>query len=281
MLVWPLVAVVGFVVLAALVIALASSSTARYEFERNQVQGQRRQAAVPAGAGESPVSGSVLSQPGDGATQGQRTAISVATHPAGKRVVDPGATPGWWLVDEWRDRSGAQVVAGPFPDRIEADWTALSGGHGASVRAVYGVQRADGGVLRRQLPEERAWLAELGEQLDRLAEDWDEPLSDDDAIVTLVVEVAAALVEAGLALHDCAGQGTSGGVCLTPEPAAGGVLVSWHQHDRMSREQVRGAAVDAAVQQTMNAAIADVLHQVGFEVEPFGSTGCCFVPVNG
>jgi hypothetical protein len=289
MLVWPVVAVGGFVLLAALVIALAASSTARYEFERNQVQGQRQQAAVPAGAGVStgagaehgPAPAGVLSQPGGGAVQEQRAAVSVATHPAGKRVVDPAASPGWWLVDEWRDRSGAQVVAGPFADRTEADLTALSGGHEASVQAVYGVQRADGGVQRRQTPAERAWLTELGEQLDRLAEDWDAPLSDDDAIVTLVVEVAAALVEAGLALHDCAGEEPSGGVCLTPEPGAGGLLVSWHQHDRMSREQVRGAAVDAAVQQTMNAAIAEVLHQVGFEVEPFGSTGCCFVPVNG
>ena len=285
-LIWPVVAVVGFVLLAALVIALASSSTARYEFERNQVQGQRRQAAVPtvpavAVPGETPVPSGVLSQPGGEAGQEQRAAVSVATHPAGKRVVDPGAALGWWLVDEWRDRSGAQVVAGPFPDRMEADWTVISGGLGPSVRAVYGVQRADGGVLRRQSPDERAWLAELGEQLDRLAEDWDEPLSDDDAIVTLVVELAAALVEAGLTLHECAGQGPSGGVCLTPEPGAGGVLVSWHQHDRMSREQVRGSAVDAAVQRTMNAAIADVLHQVGFEVEAFGSTGCWFVPAAG
>src|SRR3954470_21677635 len=126
MLVWPLVAVVGFVVLAVLVIALASSSTARYEFERNQVQGQRQQLAVPAGAGESPVSGSVLSQPGGEVTQGQRAAVSVATHPAGKRVVDPGATPGWWLVDEWRGRAGGQGGAGPLLPRREGGGAARS-----------------------------------------------------------------------------------------------------------------------------------------------------------
>jgi hypothetical protein len=139
------------------------------------------------------------------------------------------------------------------------------------------VLRAGGGLVRRQLPEERAWLSELGDQLDRLPEHWDDLLSDDDAIGTLVVEVAAALVEAGLPVHDCMGLGPAGGVCLTLEPGRLGVLVSWHQHDRMSRDQVRGAAAAAAVQRTMNAAIAECLGQLGFAVEPFGSAGCTLV----
>jgi hypothetical protein len=45
----------------------------------------------------------------------------------------------------------------------------------------------------------------------------------------------------------------------------------------MSRQQVRGAAADATVQQTMNTAVADVLAQLGFAVEPFGSAGCAVV----
>jgi hypothetical protein len=159
---------------------------------------------------------------------------------------------------------------------MEADWAAM-GGDTVAGRAVYGVLRLDGRLVRRQSPQEQAWLAELGEQLDRLPEDWDGPLADEDELVTLVVEVAAALVEAGLTLHDCAGDGVAGGVCLTPEPARGGVLVSWHQHDRMSREQVRGAEVDAAVQQTMNAAITGCLRQMGFQAEPFGDAGCAMV----
>lgn len=52
MLFWPMVSMSGFVVLAALVIALGASSTARYEFERNRVQVARQQAVVPAGAVE-------------------------------------------------------------------------------------------------------------------------------------------------------------------------------------------------------------------------------------
>ena len=290
MLIWPTVALLGFVLIAALVVALATSSTARYEFERNQVQGQRQLAAMPAAAEAAAVPGGPGARPGSGqprpmagtgtATQQgsaeQGTAVGVAAHPAGSRVVEPGATPAWWLVDVDGDQREA-VVAGPFDDRIEADWAALSGRPDTEQRAAYGVRRADGGLVRRQSPQERAWLTELGDQLDRLPEDWDGRLSDEDALVTLVVEVAAALVEAGLPLHDCVGEGPSGGVCLTPEPDRGGVLVSWHQHDRMSREQVRGAATDAAVQRTMNAAVADCLRQMGFEAEPFGYAGCSLV----
>ncbi|MGY1691102.1 hypothetical protein [Geodermatophilus sp. SYSU D01105] len=286
---WPAVAVLGFVALAAVVIVLGVSSTARYQFERNQVQQQR---AVPARTGPAPARTRAGSRPGadvpradageGGATApaGRRAhgaAVGVATHPAGKRAVAPGTAAAWWLVDGWGEGPGERVVAGPFADRIDADWAALSQDLSASVVAVYGVQRADGALVRRQLPQDQAWLGELGEQLDRLAEEWTELMTDDDALTTLVVEVTAALVEAGLPLHDCEGQGAAGGVCLTPVPGSGGILVSWHQHDRMSRQQVRGAAVDAAVQRTMNGAVADLLTQMGFRVDASGVAGCSLV----
>jgi hypothetical protein len=284
MLLWPTVAVLGFVLLATLVVVLATSSTARYEFERNQVQGQRPQVAVPAEQlAAVPVAvGAELPRAAAGAgaqqeLREQGTAVGVATHPAGRRLLEPGAEPAWWLVDDWGGEPGGRVAAGPFPDRIEADWAAMSGDYGTAERAVYGVPRGDGGVVRRQLPEERAWLGELGNQLDRLGEEWDELLTDDEAIGTLVVEVAAALVEAGLPVHDCVGGGPAGGACLTPESGSGGVLVSWHQHDRVSRDQVRGAESAAAVQQTMNAAIIACLDALGFDVEPFGANGCSLV----
>ncbi|WP_369139410.1 hypothetical protein [Modestobacter versicolor] len=287
MLVWPVVAVLGFVVLAALVVALAQSSTARYEFERNKVQGQRQQAAVPAAAEAAlvaagapaeatrpvPVGPALPERPAQAGTSGHPSG-----HPAGTRVAEPVTPPAWWLVQEDANGGIDRVLDGPFHDRMEADWAALGGEAGAPAgNAVYGVLRLDGRLVRRQSPQEQAWLAELGEQLDRLPEDWDGPLADEDELVTLVVEVAAALVEAGLTLHDCAGDGVAGGVCLTPEPGRGGVLVSWHQHDRMSREQVRGAETDGAVQQTMNAAITTCLRQMGFEAEAFGDSGCSLV----
>ena len=299
-LLWPAVTLAGFFVLAAVVVALGTSSTARYEFERNAVQGQRQRAAVavPAAAAPAELLAETVTDVVTltGASSGdsfaaelaeevaaqevraeQSTAVGVANHPAGKRIGEPGSAPAWWLVDEDADEPGDHAVAGPFADRVEADWALLAHGLADSTRVLYGSQRTDGTVVRRQLPTERAWLAELGDQLDRLPGDWDELVSDDDALTTLVVEVAAVLVEAGLPLHDCAGDGASGGVCLSPGPAHAGVLVTWHQHDRMSVQQVRGAAMEAVVQRTMNAALAELLRAVGFEVELFGSSGCWMV----
>ncbi len=288
LLMWPVIAPVGgFLLLAALIIALGASSTAKYEFERNRVPAQRQEAAVPAGAGSAAVTRAAGDPPRgngtDGASAAQAelaTAVSVANHPAGKQRVDPDAVPGWWLVDESGDQVG-QVVAGPFPDRVDADWAALSAGLSESAQAVHGVQRSDGGIVRRQSPEEKAWLGELGDQLDRLPEDWDELLSDDDALTTLVVEVAAALVEAGLPVHDCVGSEAAGGVCLTPGPHYAGVVVSWHQHDRMSAQYVRGASMTATVQDTMNATIAGLLTAMGFEVEPFGEGRSLVTDIRG
>ena len=306
-LLWPLVAVLGFLALAGLVVALGRASTAQYEFERNGVR-QQRTAGAPAPAGAAPAAdapdapGSGADEPGgpsggDGAraradvplsgagaaevAPQARTAVGLATHPAGRRLADPGAPSAWYLVDGESDRSAPAALAGPFADRVEAEWAAVANGVDDDARAVHGVLRPDGTVARRPSAQDRAWLAELGEQLDRLPEDWDELLTDEDALTTLVVEVAAALVEAGLPLHDCAGADTgdvaSGGVCLTPEPMHGGVLVSWRQHDRMSVQQVRGAALDTVVQRTMNGTLGALLVQFGFVVQEFAEDGCHLV----
>ena len=108
-------------------------------------------------------------------------------------------------------------MAGPFADRIDADWAALSGG--LEAESVHGIRRADGGVTSRPSPEERAFLGELGEQLDRLPHDWDDLLTDTDPLTTLVVEVAAALLEAGLPLHDA--QRRAGSACCRRPGSAG------------------------------------------------------------
>jgi hypothetical protein len=275
-LMWPLVAVFGFLGLTGVVVALGATATARYEFERNGAREPQRRSSSTRTSSAHPAG----SRRAEAETQPQPQAVGVAVRP-----VPPahGGAPvtGWWLVGE----SSPQAVAGPFPDRMDADWAALTADEPAT--AVHGVRAPDGAVARRPSPEERVWLEELGGQLDRLPEDWDELLSDTDELTTLVVEVTAALVEAGLPLHDCAQRGpsteqqqsslTAGGVCLTPEPGLRGVLVSWRPHDRMSMQLVRGAYADAAVQQSMNAAIAEVLWHLGFAVESFGSTGCQLV----
>ena len=282
MLIWPVVTLLGFVVLAGVVIALGRGSTARYEYERNSVAVQP--AAVAAAAVPGPAAGrGGQSATGSSSPRGeaaapqvvQRTAVGVAAHPAGRRAAE--SAPAWWLVDESDDESGTHLVAGPFPDRIDAEWAALAAGLSPSTRPVHGVQRADGAVVLRQTPQERAWLAELGSHLARLSEDWDLLPSDTDPRTTLVVEVGAALTEAGLPLHDCAGSGAdggpAGGVCLSPDLDSLGILVSWHQHDRMGLQQVRGADVVATVQQTMTTALATLLTQLGFQVESLGWSG--------
>jgi hypothetical protein len=182
------------------------------------------------------------------------------------------ACQGWWLVVD-EEHGPDRVVAGPFPDRVDAGWAAGAHEHEA-VAPVYGFRHADGTLTRRPSPQDWAWLAHLGEQLDRLPSDWAAGVSDDDPLSTLVVEVTGALSEAGLPLHDSTGAGSEiGGACLTPEPGLGGIVVSWRQHDRMSVDQAHGAAADAMVQQLMNRALADVLLVRGFEVEPFGDLG--------
>jgi hypothetical protein len=260
----PVLAMLGFLVATGVVIALGTSSTARYEFERNGV-GRAQQ---PAGHSASHPAGRRLAGRPDGAAtaQAQPQAVGVAVRPAATAAEGPS----WWLVGE-----SMQVIAGPFADQVDADWAALADALPAV--AVFGARCSDGAVEPRPSPEERGWLKQLGQQLDRLPDDWNVVVSDTDPLTTLVVEIAAALVEAGLSLHDATGSDLSGGVCLLPEPGAGGVLVSWRPHDRMSRQPVRGAAAGAAVQQLMNATLADVLEQQGFVVGPYGATGCSLV----
>jgi hypothetical protein len=175
----------------------------------------------------------------------------------------------WWLVD-----GAARVLAGPFGTRVDADLAGLASAGSAPAVAAHGVRRADGTLAVRFSPEDRAWLAHLSDQLDRLAEDWDALIDDADPLTGLVCEVAAAVAEAGLPLHDCAGRTSSpqlGGVCLTPAPGEEGVLVTWTQHDRMVLGRVRGQAADDGAQQVMNTAVAGVLTAYGFTVEPFGA----------
>jgi hypothetical protein len=192
----------------------------------------------------------------------------------GEALLEGAVGQGWWLVVDEEDGS-VRTVGGPFPDRGEASWAAGLHPEGGSARPVFGTRRADGGLSRRPSPQDWAWLAELTDQLERLPEGWDATLAEDDPLVTLLVEVAAALLEAGLPLHDASGDRSAfGGACLSPEVVLGGIVVSWRQHDRMSIDRVHGPEMDAEIQPVMNRALADVLLVRGFEVYSIpGSTG--------
>ena len=309
LLLWPSVATMGFVALIGVVIALAAGSTARYEFDRNSVPAQRQLATASAGAPGHEAGGRAARTPAElqhrpspwgglppGVRRGARTSPEARfprRHPAGSRAArgagdrDAETAPltGWWLVDPEVQVNGApRMVAGPFADPLDAEWAALGSGlPGAEgARAVYGVRRPGGVLVRRPSPKELAWYAEVGAQLDRLGDDWDHLLTDTDPLTTLVVDVTAALLDAGLPL-DRAGHSRNGdpvgGVSLTPDPGRGGILVTWRQHDRMSLDRVRGDDAAGAVQQTMNVAVAAVLAQLGFRVEPVGNSGAHVVLV--
>ena len=188
----------------------------------------------------------------------------------GSGVVADNGVVGWWLVDGGDDVPG-RVLAGPFPDRAAAGWSGTALADGAAARPAYGVRLADGTLRRRPSPQEWAWLDHLTAQLDRLPEDWAPLLAEEDPLTTLVVEVTAALNEAGIPLHDATGTGGAlGGACLTPTPDLDGVVVAWRQHDRMSVDQVHGAMADSAVQQAMNRALAEVLAIRGLAPEAWG-----------
>jgi hypothetical protein len=261
---WPAAAVLGFVMLIGVVVVLGTSSTARYEFEHNGARERQRSAAQ---GQRSHPAGSRQARRATRAANGRAPAAAGAVRTAPPKVT---STPAWWLVDD-----DGQVLAGPFDDQVDADWAALS--EGLPAVSVHGIRRPDGGVTLRTSPEERTFLTELGEQLDRLPHEWDDLLNETDPLTTLVVEVAAALVEAGLPLHDASQDSPSGGVCLLPETTSGGVLVSWRAHDRMSVHDLRGAAATDTVQQSMNVAVADILWNVGFVVHPVGATGTSLV----
>ena len=138
-------------------------------------------------------------------------------------------------------------------------------------RPVYGVRVADGVLNRRPSPQDWAWLAHLGEQLERLPEDWEEGPLREDPLTTLVVKITAALSEAGLPLaRRRPGGAELGGACLALEPG-GGIVVTWRQHDRMSMDHRPRRRADVAVQEVMNRAVAELLLVRGFDVH--GSAG--------
>src|SRR3954462_14462545 len=98
-LMWPMMAVLGFVALTGVVVALGASSTARYEFERNGARDQQRSAARRTGA--HPAGSRSASRRPDavaGGAEARPRSVDVAVRPAATPPVDSAPRTGWWLV---------------------------------------------------------------------------------------------------------------------------------------------------------------------------------------
>lgn len=96
-----------------------------------------------------------------------------------------------------------------------------------------------------------------------------------EPIADLARALARDLIAAGFEIHDCAAKAPGGGVCLTPGADAGGVIVTWTQHD--ASEAALGYGRHADIQEQMNYAVADVLTTIGYPVEEFGQAGANLV----
>jgi hypothetical protein len=187
------------------------------------------------------------------------------------------AGPAWWLVDD-----ADLVVAGPYADQSEAVWATgpLSPEGSDGGTPAYGMRREDGRLSRRPSPEDRAWLADLSGDLERVGEEWDALVDDVSPLVGLLCQLGASLVEVGLPLHDCSGRTPTrsrGGVCLTPSPLHDGVVVAWTQHLRTTREAPRPPETERWLQETMNRALADLLGGLGFTTASFGEASAALV----
>lgn len=185
--------------------------------------------------------------------------------------------PAWWLVD-----GADRVVAGPYADQGEAVWATgpLSPEGAVGGAPAYGVRRETGRLARRPSPEDRAWLADLSGELERVGEEWDPLVDDASPLVGLLCQLGASLVEVGLPLHDCSGRTATwsrGGVCLTPSPLEDGVVVAWTQHARTTREAPRSPETERWLQETMNRTLTGLLAGLGFTTAPFGGTTAALV----
>jgi hypothetical protein len=126
---------------------------------------------------------------------------------------------------------------------------------------------------------------ELADARDRLTDGLGNPLPSGDPDAPLARDVAAALTESGLNLHDCAPHHPRyrlGGVCVLPVPGShnpdgqGGIAVSWTTHNLLALDWERGRE-QQDTQQAMNHALASVLKALGYQVQPFGTGGATLV----
>jgi hypothetical protein len=126
---------------------------------------------------------------------------------------------------------------------------------------------------------------ELADARARVADGLRHSLTADDPYAPLASDVAEALTEAGLTLHNCRpndSQYRLGGVCVLPIPSShnpdgpGGIAVSWTTHNLLAMDWERGRERQGT-QDAMNHALAGVLKALGYKVRPFGTGGASLI----
>lgn len=173
---------------------------------------------------------------------------------------DRAGVPAWWTTVY------GTVVAGPWADRSDA---AGARADDPEARAVYGCAQPDGTVAVRPSPDQLAWERHLCAHLDRMRDDDGGPvraLRDD--VAGLAVQVAGALVAAGVPLAETGGGQACGGALVVParRTVPAGVAVGWVTHPYLPALGAVGTG-PGMLPDVMSYALASLLGTLGFRVE--------------
>jgi hypothetical protein len=121
-------------------------------------------------------------------------------------------------------------------------------------------------TLARDLERARQQLArDLHPQLQRLSDGHGHRLFGSGNTIHVLTDLVRTLVTAGLSIHDCADDQSTGGVCLTPQPRSGEVTASWSTHRVMPRDATMATAY-LDTHEAMTDALAAVLEADGWTV---------------
>jgi len=174
---------------------------------------------------------------------------------------DRAPVPAWWTTVY------GTIVAGPWTDRSDA---ARAWAGDPDARAVYGCAQPDGRVAVRPAPDQLAWERHLCAHLDRLRDDDGGPIRAlRDDIAGLAVQVAGALVSAGVPLAETGGAEPHGGALVVPARHAvpAGVAVGWVTHPYLPALGTLGETGAATLPDVMTYALASLLGTLGFRIQ--------------
>lgn len=178
-------------------------------------------------------------------------------------VYRPGAWERGWLIQAFGDEFESRLQPDPDPQRAEIGWVVPGPApESTEEESTPAEPRYAGDLFRGDEP--------VLVQLRRVSDGWGQPIARrDDPLFRVAISIARDLLAAGFELHDCGHSAPTGGVCLTPSPHEGGVMVTWAQHDVLAHHDGDDDLYDTHqdVQVVMNDAVADALTEMGWDVE--------------